>query len=168
VRTARLALGAAGVAALAWGAWGTVTDPGTHLRGQLAFAATVLIGHDGVVLPAAIAVGAVLSARAPAWLRGPVQGGLFASAVLTFVALPFVVGTGTSPDNPSALPLDYGRGLLVTLGVVWAATAAVAVRGYATRHPRRRGGVPAGVPGPGVPGSGGPMPGGPGPDRGDG
>ena len=162
MRTARITLGVAGAAALAWGAWGTVTDPGVHLGGQLTFAAIVLIGHDGVVLPVAIAVGAVVSARAPAWLRGPAQGGLFASAVLTFVALPFVVGTGTSPDNPSALPLNYGRGLLVTLGVVWAATAVLAVRGYAIRRPRQRsiGGPPGG------PVQGGPVPDGPGPGPG--
>ena len=35
------------------------------------------------------------------------------------MAFPFVLGAGRLPDNPSKFPRDYGRGLLIVLGVVW-------------------------------------------------
>lgn len=125
MRAARLSLGAVGLAALAWGVWGTVNDPRANPVGAAAFALIVLFGHDLLVLPVAIGLGALLTRRAPARVRGPLQAGLFVSAVLTVVALPFIIGTGTSPDNPSALPLNYGRGLLIALAAVWAGVAGV-------------------------------------------
>jgi putative copper export protein len=49
--------------------------------------------------------------------------------VVTFVALPFVLGRGRIADNPSRQPLDYGRGLLVVLAAIWSVVlVAVAVR----------------------------------------
>jgi hypothetical protein len=47
---------------------------------------------------------------------------------------------GRRPDVPSALPLDYGTGLLVTLAAVWLGVATVAVVRELTR--RRRAGGP--------------------------
>jgi hypothetical protein len=125
VRRARIVLALVGLVLLVRGVLGTLTDPGTHLAGELAFLATVLIGHDAIVLPVAIGIGAAVARWAPPPVRGPAQAGLFASAVLTFVALPLVIGAGAIPDNPSALPLNYGRGLAVSLAAVWVVVGGV-------------------------------------------
>jgi hypothetical protein len=122
----------AGVAAMGYAVAGAAGDTGVNPVGHLAFLATVLIGHDLVLMPIALGVGVLVARYAPPWARGPAQAALYASAIVTFVALPFVIGAGRRPDDPSALPLNYTRGLLVLLAAVWAAAAVAAVR-------RRRG-----------------------------
>jgi hypothetical protein len=61
--------------------------------------------------------------------------GAAVSGVLTLVALPFVLGRGADPANPSFLPRDYGLTLLVLVLVVWALTAVAAL--VAVRRARR-------------------------------
>ncbi|WP_412542895.1 hypothetical protein R8Z50_10570 [Longispora sp. K20-0274] len=133
----RKALLAVGVLIIGYAVLGVLRDPAARPVGQAVYLAAALGTHDLVVMPAAIGVGWLLSRRLPAWARGPVQAGLFASVVLTAIALPFLIGNGHPPDNPSALPLNYGRGLAVTLGTVWVAVAGLA--GYrlarTARHP---------------------------------
>jgi hypothetical protein len=68
------------------------------------------------------------------WGRSSVQGGLFASAVVFAFSLPFVIGAGRTPDNPSKLPLDYALGLAVVLGAIWIVVAGLTLR--ARRRPR--------------------------------
>jgi hypothetical protein len=48
------------------------------------------------------------------------------TGLLTAVALPVVLGFGRRPDNPSQLPLDYGRNLVLVLVLVWVAVAVLA------------------------------------------
>ena len=78
----------------------------------MSFRAAVLIGHDLILLPIAIGVGVLVVRIAPGWARPSALGALYASAVVTVIAFPFLIGVGRSPDNPSVLPLHYGRGLL--------------------------------------------------------
>ena len=93
----------------------------------------LVVAHDGVVVPLVLLVGvAVGRLRTPPWVRA----GLIVAAVLSLVALPMVTGLGRRADNPSLLPLDYGRNLLVVLGLVALVTALAAI---ATRLRRRRG-----------------------------
>jgi hypothetical protein len=120
----RRALGALGLAAIGYAVTGAVTDGGDRLVGHLLFLVGVLFVDDLLVIPVALAVGWVLARYLPQWARGAVQVGLFASAVVTAIALPFVLGAGRLPDNPSKFPLDYGRGLAIVLGVVWVAVGA--------------------------------------------
>jgi len=133
----RWVLGGVGLAAIGYAVAGAATDTGIDPVGHLTFLATVLIGHDLILMPAAIGVGALVARYAPAWARGPAHAALYASAVLTFVALPFVIGAGRRPDDPSALPLHYGRGLLLVLAAVWVVAAVAAA------HGRRRARRPA-------------------------
>jgi hypothetical protein len=85
------------------------------------------VAHDLVVAPLALAAGWTVNRWVPGPIRGPVQLGLFASAVMMLFAYPLVRGYGAIPSNPSALPRDYTTGLLMVLGVIWAAvTASVA------------------------------------------
>jgi len=43
------------------------------------------------------------------------------------VAFPLVAGYGRRSDNPSIQPLDYSRGLLITLAAVWLAVVTIAL-----------------------------------------
>lgn len=134
--------------------------------GVLLFLAEVLVVHDGLLLPAVIGVGALIGGRprtgdqatggrAPTRVRMGVRVASLVSVCVTFVALPLVLGRGRSADNPSILPLPYGRGLLLTLAAVWILTAAVTAgvhlrRGGRCRRSRRgvdrRPGTPPGPP----------------------
>jgi hypothetical protein len=61
--------------------------------------------------------------------RPAIVVGAAVAGILTLVALPWVLGVGADPDNPSFLPRDYGRNLLlVDVGVLvvaalWATVA---------------------------------------------
>ena len=123
---ARLVIGALGLAAMGIGLSILLTDP--YVRDPLDvvwwLAGAVLL-HDGVLVPVVVAVGAAL--RVPRWVRGPLRGALIAAGCLTAVALPALLRPGPVA-NPSVLPLDYGRGLLIALAAVAAATAVAAAR----------------------------------------
>lgn len=143
---ARWALYAAGTAVAAWGAYGLFTasmapEPLRWLR----FAAAVALVHDGLLMPLVVAVGVAVVRLVPDAGRAYVQAGLLISGSVVLVALPFVLGLGRTPDVPSALPLPYGRGLLLTLAAVWLGVAAVAAGrstwARATAR-RRRGAAP--------------------------
>jgi hypothetical protein len=135
MRTARLSLGILGLAVVGYGLAGLFTDAGTRPRNHLLFLGAILIGHDLALLPLAIIVGALLAQRLPDWARAPVQAGLFASAVVSCIALPFVIGAGRRPDDPSALPLNYGRGLTLVLVLIWTVVALAALRRRSPRRP---------------------------------
>ncbi|MCQ4046189.1 hypothetical protein NON19_30135 [Streptomyces rubrisoli] len=122
----RLVIGALGLAAMGIGLSILLTDP--YVRDPLDvvwwLAGAVLL-HDGVLVPVVLVAGAAL--RVPRWMRGPLRGGLIAAGCVAAVALPAVLRPGPVA-NPSVLPLDYGRGLLIATGAVAAATAVAAVR----------------------------------------
>ncbi|MEV4293332.1 hypothetical protein [Microbispora rosea] len=115
---------------------GLVVD--AHLTDPLGWAlwfGGLIVAHDGVLVPLVLLTGvAVGRVRSPS----PVRAGLTIAAMLSLLALPMVTGLGRRADNPSLLPLDYGRNLLVVLGLVALGTAlaAMAVR---LRARRRRG-----------------------------
>lgn len=120
------------------GAWGLCTaERGPDPVSYLGFVAAGVLGHDLVLAPVALAVGAVVAGTVPRWARRPVLVGLFVSLTVTLLALPFVLRYGTRPDDPSALPLDYGHGLLLVLGALWAGVAVV-ILVRAVPRPRHR------------------------------
>lgn len=84
--------------------------------------------HDLVVAPAVCVIGLAVSRVLPVRVRAPVQGGLIVSALVTITAWPvYRVGVPLA-DNPSILPGDYGRGLLVVLSLIWFVTLALVAR----------------------------------------
>jgi hypothetical protein len=136
MKTARRILIASGAAFIGYAALGALFDPDVKVIGVLIFLVAVLVLHDGVLLPLYIGIGAIVGRVVPATIRTPVRIGLVLSLAVTLVALPAVLGFGRSADNPSILPLHYGRGLLVILGLIWAAIGAtVAVRAWRRRPP---------------------------------
>ncbi|MFD7445019.1 hypothetical protein [Streptomyces sp. NPDC059909] len=126
----RFVAGAVGVGLMGFGAWllfgaGTVRDPSD----VVVWLAGAVVLHDGVIAPLVIAVGFLLAAL-PA--RGALRAGLVVCGALTLIALPPLLRPG-APTNPSALPLDYLRNWLLTLGVVAALTAAALLLPRAAR-----------------------------------
>jgi hypothetical protein len=130
----RRVLVAGGVLALAYAVFGAVMSPDLRLN-YLRFLALALIGHELILAPLAIGVGVLVGRLVPVQARAIVQAALFATAVLTVIALPALVGAGRSRDLPSALPRDYPRGLLILLALVWVcALAALVVRQVRSRR----------------------------------
>lgn len=84
-----------------------------------------LVLHDAIIAPLVLAAGLAVAA-VPA--RGVVRGALLTAGVLVLVTLPLLLRPGT-PPNPSALPLPYGRNLLIVLAVVAVAAVALALAG---------------------------------------
>jgi hypothetical protein len=137
MRASRLLAGAVGLAMMTFAVFGAIADDGVNLPGVLIFLAAVLLGNDLVLMPLAIGVGYLAVRIVPGWARAWVQIGLFVSIVVVAIALPFVIGAGVLSDNPSKLPLNYGRGLSITLATVWTAVLASASVGRwanRTRH----------------------------------
>jgi hypothetical protein len=126
---------AVGWVVMAVGARGVLMDAADTVprRWLVLFLGSAVV-HDLVVAPAVILVGWAVARAAPPWARAPVQAGLLTSGAVALFALPFVAGYGRQPANPSALPLDYGRGLAVVLAVVWIACGAWAFK--TRRSPR--------------------------------
>ena len=126
---------------MAYAVIGALGDPDVK-AGVLLFLAGVLVAHDGVLLPLTIGAGVLVGRFAPARLRTAVRAALVISLAVTIVAFPLVLGRGRAADNPSLLPLHYGRGLLEIYGLIWATTAAVVVT-RSWRERRRRAPEPA-------------------------
>jgi hypothetical protein len=139
MRPTRVLLGVAGLGLMAYALVGIVTGPGSDPAHQALFMAALVLGHEGILIPASLAAGWATARFVPAWARTAARAALVVSLSLTVVAIPFIVNAGKFPDNPSLLPLDYRRGLLMGIGVTWlvAAIAVVATRSRLTRGSER-------------------------------
>jgi hypothetical protein len=108
----------AGLAALAFGAQQLLTGGrATALTSSIPWLVAVLVMHDAVAAPVAVGVGLLLRRTlgpAAGWAAPVVAGGLAVAAVLTLLAAAELAAPGV-PGNPSALPRDYGRGLVLVL-----------------------------------------------------
>ena len=83
--------------------------------------------HDLVVAPLVILAGVVVARVVPGRFRAVVQAALVVSGVVALFSYPLVRAYGLAANNPTSLPHDYARNLLVVLGIVWAVAAAAAV-----------------------------------------
>jgi hypothetical protein len=139
----RRVLVAAGLGIVVAGATGALRDPLLSVQPWARYLAIISLFADVLVIPVALLFGAVTARLLPPWIRLPVQGALYCSAAIIVVATPLVLGYGRDPALPSALPRDYGRNLVIVLGVVWLCAAVIVL----ARRPRRRPaalGAPAG------------------------
>ncbi|MGH3663911.1 MAG: hypothetical protein ACRDTQ_18900 [Micromonosporaceae bacterium] len=138
MRLARVLLCVVGLAFVGYGVAGVLTaDRGPDPERYLSFLVLGVLGHDLVFAPVSLVIGGLAAHWAPRGARGLILAGLFASAAVTLIALPFVLGRGYRPDIPSALPLNYGRGLAITLAGIWTGVALAGVLRWIAR--RRRG-----------------------------
>jgi hypothetical protein len=113
-----------GLAAVAYGAQGLLTAGARVPLGSWLtwFLGGVLV-HDLVVAPLWIGLGWLAARLLPRAARPAVAVGGAVSGVLVLVALPFVLGLGADPANPSLLPREYGRNLVLLVVAVWLAAA---------------------------------------------
>jgi hypothetical protein len=119
---------AAGTAFIAWGFYGLFTAARhPHPKPWLTFFIGANVLTDLVVAPVTILIGLLVARFVGARLRPYVISGLVVSGVVLLVGFPLARGYGRRSDNPSILPLDYTRGLVITLALVWAGVAAVAL-----------------------------------------
>jgi len=128
---------AAGWATIAFGVWTLLQRSGATR--PLDFT-TWLIGlalvHDLVFAPIVAGLAVILGTKLTPRMRGAVIGGLIVSGAIVLVSLPPLLGARLA-DNPSLLPRAYGTGLVVALGLTWAAVLGIAI---AARRRASRGG----------------------------
>lgn len=135
---AKAALVGLGVLAMGWGLRGIVVEAErVHPRSFGTWFVGSLVAHDFVIAPLVFAVGALLLPRVRPPYRACVQGALIVTGVLVLVSIPVVGGYGRRADNPSTLPLDYDRNLVVIVALVWAVAFAVAAWQVWRHRPRR-------------------------------
>jgi hypothetical protein len=126
----RRALIAAGVLLMAYAIIGALLDPDVAVIGVVIFLAAVLVVHDGVVMPAAIGLGALINRWVPEPDRTTVRLASLCSLAVTFVAIPLTLGYAD-------LPLIR---LLAVPAVVWATAAATIAGRRIRKHVQRSAG----------------------------
>jgi len=82
---------------------------------------------DLVVAPIACLAGLLVSRLFKPPVRAIVGAGMVASVLITIYSYPFVRGFGRSPNLPSALSANYGRGLVIMLVGIWVVVGAFCV-----------------------------------------
>ncbi|MGW8361588.1 hypothetical protein ACWGK1_13580 [Streptomyces wedmorensis] len=119
----RYGVGCLGLVLIGIGAWRVADQPDP--LGVVVWLAGAVVLHDGIIAPLVLAIGLLLVGRPE---RGVLRGALVVAGSLVLIALPLLVRPG-EPPNPSALPLPYGRNLVIVLSaVVVAAVAVILVR----------------------------------------
>lgn len=125
-----------GLAALGYGIVGLLgAGDDVPLRSWLTWFVGSALLHDLVIAPVWIGLGWLAARLLPAPARPAAVAGAVVTGVLTLVAVPFVLGYGASPTEPSFLPREYGRNLLLIDAAVLLAAAVWGV--VATRRARR-------------------------------
>lgn len=111
-----------GLAAVGYGVSGLLTADVPLAAWATWFVGSALL-HDVLLAPVWIGLGWLAARVLPRAARPAAVVGGAVAGVLALVAFPFVLGYGADPDNPSFLPHDIGRNLLLVDAVVLAAAA---------------------------------------------
>jgi hypothetical protein len=120
----RLALGALALASIGYGLSLLFQQPRVNRPFEVikwAIGSDIVV--DGLLIPASIAAGFVLTKVLPGRVRRFVQGGLIAAVGVTLVALPLIHRRGQAQPGQALLLQNYQLNLAVLLGVIAAATA---------------------------------------------
>jgi hypothetical protein len=115
----RTLLGGVGVAALGYGGWLIARWP-THTKpiSLAIWLAGGLILHDGILVPATLIVGAVLTLAVRPRARRYMQGFLIVAAVVTVVTVPLVIRERVAQPGQALLTQDYRSHLIWVLAAV--------------------------------------------------
>ncbi|MFE9116301.1 hypothetical protein [Streptomyces sp. NPDC007172] len=128
----RSALGAVGLVMTGLGGvllWGQAT----HWDVLLWLAGAVVL-HDGLIAPLVLGAGLLLGGPKN---RGLLRGALLTAGCLALIALPLLLRP-LPTANSSVLPLDYVRGLLLSLAVVAALAGLIGAVRWAREKANRR------------------------------
>jgi hypothetical protein len=127
MRAWRVAVGGAGLLALAFGAWLMLDTGLSNIVDTAGWLVGGVIAHDAALAPATVVL-VVLAARLlPVWARGPAAVGLLVLGSLTILAIPVLGRFGARADNPTLLDRDYTAGWLAVAGVVVAGVVVAAL-----------------------------------------
>ncbi|MFI8966170.1 hypothetical protein ACIGO8_29115 [Streptomyces sp. NPDC053493] len=127
----RYGAGGLGLVLIGIGAWCVAEQPDPPA--VLVWLAGAVVLHDGIIAPLVLAVGLLVVGRPE---RGVLRCALVVAGSLLLVTLPLLVRPG-EPPNPSALPLPYGRNLvIVEAAVVVVAVTVILVRRWRGRPQR--------------------------------
>ncbi|MFI5716148.1 hypothetical protein [Nocardia sp. NPDC051750] len=132
----RVLLGLSGIW-LAWYGISLVFELGSAGLISLAvwFAGGILL-HDAILAPLCAALGLAARRVLPESWWAPFTVGAVCTATLVVLAVPVLGREGANPANDTVLDRDFGMGLLVAVGVVWALVALdiALARRYRARH----------------------------------
>ena len=118
VLLARFGFGAAGVGALAYGAWlvwGLGSDQWLSL---LKWLAGGVVAHDLVLAPIVVVCGVAATRWLPVYARAPVAVAVVMWGSITVFAIPFLGRFGAESSNPTLLDRPYGLSWLIGTAVV--------------------------------------------------
>lgn len=125
--SARLALGAAGVAAAGYGVVRLLGTGRDNVLAAAPWLLGVVVAHDAVLAPAVLAAVAAGVALLPSRARAPAAGVLVVLGSSTLLAVPVLGRFGARADNPTLLDRDYVGGWAVLAGIVVLGGVAAAV-----------------------------------------
>ncbi|MGH2788267.1 MAG: hypothetical protein ACRDJV_10200 [Actinomycetota bacterium] len=109
-----------GWAVMGFGVWSLWHDASrTHPGEWIKWFAGAALVHDFIAAPIVFGAAFVLVRTLPARMRPIVQSALVATGVFVLITFPFLRGYGRNPANPSVLPNNYARNLLIVLAIVW-------------------------------------------------
>jgi hypothetical protein len=120
----RIALGALALASIGYGVSLLFQQPKVNRPFEVikwAIGSDIVV--DGLLIPASIVVGFVLTKVLPGRARRFVQGGLIAAVGVILVALPLIHRRGQAQPGQALLLQNYQLNLAVLLGLIAAATA---------------------------------------------
>jgi len=124
-----------GLGAVLYGVYGLLTAGSrVPLDSWLTWFIGSALLHDLVIAPVWIGLGWLAARLLPRAARPALVVGGAVAGLLAVVALPFLLTDGADPANPSFLPRDYGRNLLLLVAAVllvaaiWATVATLRVR----------------------------------------
>ncbi|WP_261992279.1 hypothetical protein [Streptomyces sp. MS191] len=125
----RWATGGLGLVMIGIGAWRIAVQPAPAEVWVWLAGAVVL--HDAILAPLVLVVGLLLVGRRD---RGLLRGAAIVAGSVLLVTLPLLLRPG-APPNPSALPLPYGRNLVIVLAAVAVTTGAVLLERRRRKRP---------------------------------
>lgn len=141
MKLTRIVLVAVGIALLVVGALVLLADvEPTNYIGIAVWFLGALVIHDGIIAPVVFGVSVIMrksSKRIPFGVLAIVQGALVVGALFTAIVVPEILKQGIGTANPTLLPLEYGRNLVIFYAALIVVTAA-AIALYMVRTSRRQ------------------------------
>ncbi|MEU1984047.1 hypothetical protein [Nocardia sp. NPDC019395] len=130
----RVLLGLCGI----WLGWYGITlvldlGPADQMSLALWFAGGILL-HDAVLAPLCAALGLAARRILPASWWAPFTVGAVCTATLLVLAVPVLGHEDANAANNTVLDRNFGMGLLVAVGAVWALVALDIARRYRARR----------------------------------
>ena len=118
----RLALGTAGLALIVFGIVRIFENSDrTNPRGLARWLIGAVIIHDGILVPATMLLGFVITHVVKPRMRRYVQGALIASGLITIVAIPLIDRRGSQPAVKALEQQNYGLHLGILIALVFGA-----------------------------------------------